>query len=107
YINMGRNSNLEKDIGVKSSLNFNALEIYKKLKHGADYWQTVHEPFKRNELNKKQIWEIICLELKETPNRKYKEALSKLNINEKDYKRFLNSIRIYERRKTKRGKNGT
>ncbi len=100
-INIERNSNSEKDIGVKSSFNFDALDIYKKLKHGADYWQTVHEPFKRNELNKGQIWEIICLVLKETPNRKYKEALINLNIDKKEYKRFLNALKRYNRRKRK------
>jgi len=101
-ISIGGNSNLEKDIGVKSSFNFNALEIYKKLKHGADYWQTVHEPFKRNELNKKQIWEIICLALKETQNGKYKEALINLNIDKKEYKRFLNALKRYNRGREKR-----
>ncbi|MHA1705127.1 MAG: hypothetical protein ACTSUX_03495, partial [Promethearchaeota archaeon] len=72
------------------------------LKHGADYWQTVHEPFKRNKLNKDQIWDIICLALKETPNRKYKEALINLNIDRKEYKRFLNALKRYNRRREKR-----
>lgn len=96
---------LEKDIEEKDSTNPIVSEIlYKRLKQGADYWQTVHEPFKRNELNKDQVWEIICLTLKETPNRKFKEALPRLNIDKKEYKRFLNALKRYNRRREKRKK---
>jgi len=97
---------LKKNPEQKDSSNLGVAKIlYKRLKQGADYWQIVHEPFKQKELNKNQIWEIICLALKETPNRKFKESLMNLNIKERDYKKFLNSIRIYERRKAKRRKN--
>lgn len=86
------------DVEEKLSSHFGLSErIYKKLKQGADYWKIVHEPFKRNELNKDQVWEIISLALKETENNKFKEALTHLNIDPKEHKRFLNSLKRYRK----------
>lgn len=86
------------DVEEKLSSHFSLSEsIYEKLKQGADYWKIVHEPFKRNELNKDQVWEIINSALKETENNKFKEAITNLNIDLKEYKRFLNSLRRYRK----------
>lgn len=109
YIFSDNNEIKDEDIELEASIkDRNSMSsifpeiLYKKLEQGADYWQIVHEPFKRNELSKDQVWEIICLALKNAPKKKFKEAVTKLNIKENEYKRFLNMKRIYDRRKNKR-----
>ncbi len=67
------------------------------VKGGRNFFEVVHKPFLKRDLNRREVREIIALGLKET-NGSYKKLLPLFNIGEgeRDYKRFMNILRIYK-----------
>ena len=71
-------------------------ELFKEIvERRKSFWEAVHRPFLERELNRREVKEIIALGLKQT-NGSYKELCKLFNIGEKEYKRFMDIIRIHE-----------
>jgi DNA-binding NtrC family response regulator len=66
-------------------------QILADLKKGGIFWQLVHEPFLKRDLNRQQVKDIIRFAY-ETCNHNYKDAMSLLNIPDRDYRKFLNFL---------------
>ena len=60
------------------------------------FWEIVHQPFLKREINRDQAKKIISLGLKQTGG-SYKKTATLFNINQdrKDYKKFMDVIRIH------------
>ncbi len=74
--------------------------LFHKMVHGGkSFWEVVHKPFLKRELNRREVKEIISLGLKKTGG-SYKELLSLFNAGEgkEDYKKFIDIIRHFNLR---------
>jgi transcriptional regulator with PAS, ATPase and Fis domain len=81
----------KKEIGLPEKL------FREMAERGKNYWEIVHKPFLDRELNRREVKEIIALGLKHT-NGSYKKLIKLFNIGEgeKEYKKFLNILRIFK-----------
>lgn len=73
-------------------------ELFRKIiKEKMSFWEVVHKPFLKRELNKREVKEIISMGLVKS-NGCYKKLLPIFNIGsrKRDYKRFMDIIRIHE-----------
>jgi len=74
-----------------------AEQLYRKiLNEKKSYWEVVHKPFLKRELNRREVKEILELGIKQTRG-SYKKVLSLFNINQgaKNYKKFMGVIRTH------------
>ncbi len=69
-------------------------EVWNRLQAGESFWDVVKMPFMRRVLNMGQVKALIRLAQREAGGG-YKKILALLNIEPKDYKRFLNFINDY------------
>lgn len=74
-----------------SEILFKEMTIKKR-----SYWEVVHNPFLKRELNRREVTEVLAIGLKRT-NGSYKKLLPIFNINEEhhNYKRFIGIIRTH------------
>jgi len=70
-------------------------KIWDNIERGKTFWELVKNPFKKRELNRKQVRTIIN-KAYEKGNGNYKTCLKYLNIKESDYKKFLNFLTVYK-----------
>lgn len=91
----------EKDISLKITEEKEKLNTSEKLyiemvNEGKSFWEAVHSPFLKRELNRREVKEVIDLGLKKTKGT-YKKLLPQFNIDkgEKNYKKFMDIIRIH------------
>jgi len=66
---------------------------------GRNFWEVVHEPFIRRDLNRRQVKDVISLGLKKTGG-SYKNLLFLFNMGsgKKEYKKFIDIIRHFKLR---------
>ncbi|MCK4647027.1 MAG: hypothetical protein KAU46_12305, partial [Candidatus Aminicenantes bacterium] len=84
-------------VNKKNNLN-STEELFRKIKYEKkSFWEVIHKPFLRRELNRKEVKEIIAIGLEQTKG-SYKNLLPLFNINQKDYKKFMDIIRIHKLR---------
>ncbi|MFQ6084372.1 MAG: sigma 54-interacting transcriptional regulator, partial [Methanosarcinales archaeon] len=91
-----KNYNPEKKIIISNPHSISEILYHQMIKKGKSFWEVVHRPFLERELNRREVKEIIALGLKQTKG-SYKKLLPLFNIGqgEKDYKRFMNMLRIH------------
>ncbi len=71
-------------------------EIYSQIKsYGKSFWEIIYKPFMERKLNCREVARIIEIGLNET-NGSYKKLVSRLNIDIKDYKKFMDFIRNHK-----------
>lgn len=68
--------------------------IWNDLQAGKSFWDVVKKPFMDRDLNRSEVKSIIALALKKG-NGRYKNILDILNVDGKEYKRFLNFVNDY------------
>ena len=68
--------------------------IWIELQAGESFWEVVKKPFMDRDLNRGEVKSIIALALKKG-NGRYKNILDILNVDNNEYKRFLNFINDY------------
>ena len=61
---------------------------------GADFWEVIRKPFLNRDLNRCQVKAIIQEGFKKA--RTYKELLPIFNVDNRDYKKFLNFINEHD-----------
>jgi transcriptional regulator with PAS, ATPase and Fis domain len=94
----------DKDIELEyhiSDKNFDRAEIlYKEiLENKKIYWEVIHKPFLKRELDRATVKQILSLGLKETGG-SYKKLLSLFNmsLDEKEYQKFMKILRVHRLR---------
>ncbi len=76
------------DAGTPASGETCVQEIREALKEGKTFWEVVKEPFLNRDLNRPQVKAVVGEALAKTAGN-YKNSLELLNIEEKDYTRFM------------------
>lgn len=69
---------------------------YEMMRGGKNFWEAVHRPFLRRDLNRREVKEIIAMGLKETGgsfNRLL--PLFNLKLDKKEYQRFMKVLRVH------------
>lgn len=66
-------------------------QVFKEIEAGKDFWAVVRKPFLNHDLNRDEVKGFLA-EVLEKNAGKYKNILGSLNIEEQDYKKFLNFI---------------
>jgi Nif-specific regulatory protein len=82
---------------IKEKMNITE-ELYRKIiNEKKSFWEVVHYPFLKRELNRREVKEIIGMGLSQTRG-SYKKLLSLFNIEqgEKNYKRFMGIISTHK-----------
>jgi len=92
----------EKDIELETQASEKKIsisqELYTKVVNdGKSFYEVVHKPFLKRELNRKEIKEIIALGLSQTKG-SYKKLLDLFNIGEgeKEYKKFMKILATHK-----------
>jgi transcriptional regulator with PAS, ATPase and Fis domain len=81
-------SSYKKDFGEKVT---NSDRVLKDFQAGKSFWDVVKKPFLGRDLNRREVKEILNQVLLKSTGM-YKDVLDDLNIEKKDYKKFLNFI---------------
>jgi DNA-binding NtrC family response regulator len=73
-----------------------AHELFERMSvHGESFWSAVYEPFMSRDLTREDLRAIISRGLERTGG-SYKALVRSFNLQQEDYKRFLNFLRKYE-----------
>ena len=70
---------------------YDTHEIWRQIDDGKNFWEVVRDPFLNRELNRSQLRQFISEGLKKS-RWKYIELLKKLNLEKKDYQKFMSFL---------------
>ncbi len=71
-------------------------KLIEEIEREGSFWEVVKKPFMKRDISRREVKEVIKYALSKTKNSKYKECLKYLNIEEKDYKKFLDFLKDYK-----------
>ncbi len=76
---------------LKNNSDGKVKEIWGLIEKGGDFWEVVRKPFLKRDLNRSEVKLLLKKALAETGG-SYRRLLSKFNLSDGEYKRFMNFL---------------